>query len=128
MRGWGFAGLLVLGRCCGCAFLCRVFVQLLQADDDSIDAEEAYRIGLLNRKNAQGGALAEALKITEVYADRAPLSLSHMKRAVRRGIQMDLASGIDLESALGALLMGTQDRQEGLSSFLQKRKPQFKGS
>lgn len=94
---------------------------------DSIDTEEAYRIGLLNRKTTQGGALAEALKMTEVYAERAPLSLSHMKRAVRRGIQTDLASGIDLENALGALLIGTQDRQEGMSSFLQKRKPIFKG-
>lgn len=94
---------------------------------NAIDTAEAYRIGLINRQTGQGGALAEALAMVEVYAERAPLSLSHIKRAVRRGVELDLAAGLELESELGALLMTSEDRKEGISAFLQKRKPDFKG-
>jgi enoyl-CoA hydratase/carnithine racemase len=94
---------------------------------NTIDTEEAYRIGLINRKTGQGGALAEALAMVDVYSDRAPLSLSHIKRAVRRGVQMDIASGLDLEHDLATLLTTTEDRKEGISAFLQKRKPIFHG-
>jgi enoyl-CoA hydratase/carnithine racemase len=63
----------------------------------------------------------------EVYAQRAPLGLAYAKRAVRRGMQMDLASGIDFETFLVTTIYGTEDKQEGISAFLEKRKAQFKG-
>ena len=94
---------------------------------EPIDTEEAYRIGILNRKTARGNALNEAKSLADIYSQRAPLSLSLLKRAVYRGIQMDLASGLDFENSLGATLSSTSDRQDGIAAFLQKRKPQFRG-
>lgn len=94
---------------------------------DPIDAAEAYRIGLINRLVDRGGALDAARRLVEVYAERAPLSLAFVKRAVYRGMQMDLASGLEFEAFLVTAIYGTEDKQEGISSFLQKRKPAFKG-
>ncbi|MBI3918388.1 MAG: enoyl-CoA hydratase/isomerase family protein [Betaproteobacteria bacterium] len=94
---------------------------------EPIDAREAHRIGLINRLAAKGGALEAAKKLVGVYAQRAPLSLALAKRAVHRGMQMDLASGIDLETFLVTTIYGTQDKQEGISAFPEKRTAQFKG-
>jgi enoyl-CoA hydratase/carnithine racemase len=94
---------------------------------EPIGTEEAYRIGLINRKTARGGALNEAQRLAAVYAERAPLSLGGFKRAVYRGLEMDLAAGLDLEQELGASLMNSKDREEGIAAFMEKRKPQFKG-
>jgi enoyl-CoA hydratase/carnithine racemase len=94
---------------------------------DPIDTAEAYRIGLINRKTPRGGALDEAKRLAAIYAERAPLSLGGFKRAVYRGLELDLAAGLDLEHELGAALMTSSDRKEGIAAFMEKRKPQFKG-
>jgi enoyl-CoA hydratase/carnithine racemase len=94
---------------------------------EPIGTDEAYRIGLINRKTARGGALDEAQRLVAIYAERAPLSLGGFKRAVYRGLEMDLAAGLDLEQELGASLMNSKDREEGIAAFMEKRKPQFKG-
>jgi enoyl-CoA hydratase/carnithine racemase len=94
---------------------------------EPIDGKEAHRIGLVNRLVPKGGALDAAKALVNVYAQRAPLSLALVKRAVHRGMQMDLASGIELETFLVTTIYGTEDKQEGISAFLQKRQPQFKG-
>ena len=90
-------------------------------------AEDAYRMGLINGLAAKGEALAEAMKLAELYATRAPLSLALVKRAVHRGMQMDLASGLEFETFLVSTIYGTEDKQEGISAFLEKRKADFKG-
>lgn len=95
---------------------------------DPIQAEEAYRIGLVNRVVPAGGALAAAKEWAGVYAQRAPLSLAFTKRAVYRGLQMDLDSGLELETFLVSTIYGTADKQEGISAFLEKRAPVFSGS
>lgn len=94
---------------------------------EPITADDAYRMGLLNRKTGKGEALAEALKLVDLYATRAPLSLMLVKRAVRRGMQMDLASGLELETFLVSTIYGTEDKQEGISAFLERRNANFKG-
>ncbi len=92
-----------------------------------IDSKEAYRIGLINRLVPQGTALEAAKSMVKVYEQRAPLSLALVKRAVHRGMQMDLASAIEFETYLVTTIYGTEDKQEGISAFLEKRTAQFKG-
>jgi enoyl-CoA hydratase/carnithine racemase len=92
-----------------------------------IDTEEAYRIGLINKKSTKGSALSEALSMVAVYEERAPLSLSTMKQVVREGMGMKVPAALDLEHQLGAKLNGTADRAEGMAAFHQKRKPRFQG-
>ncbi len=94
---------------------------------ETIDAAEAYRIGLVNRLVPAGGALEAACAMAAVYEKRAPLSHALIKRAVRQGMQMDLASGVELETFLVTTIYGTEDKQEGISAFLEKREASFKG-
>lgn len=94
---------------------------------EPIDAAEAYRIGLIHKKVGAGASVAAALALAAVYAERAPLSLANLKKAVRQGMEADLASGLLLERQLGAELTKTRDRQEGMAAFLEKRKPRFEG-
>lgn len=95
---------------------------------EPIGCEEAFRIGLINRRTDRGGALNEALVMARVHAERAPLSLALVKRAVHRGMQMDIESGLEFETFLVASIYTTEDKQEGISAFLEKRKPQFRGA
>ncbi len=95
---------------------------------EPIGCAEAFRIGLINRQTERGGALNQALAMARVHAERAPLSLALMKRAVHRGLQMDIESGLELETFLVASIYTTDDKEEGISAFLEKRKPQFRGT
>jgi enoyl-CoA hydratase/carnithine racemase len=94
---------------------------------DPIDAVEARRIGLINRLTLKGGALEKALEMGALYATRGPLAIAFVKRVVHRGMQMDLASSIELETYLVSTVYSTQDKQEGITAFLEKRKPNFTG-
>lgn len=118
----GFGGTQRLPRIVGMA---RALEMLFSAEP--IDVEEAYRIGLINRKAAKGQALAEALRMVEIYAERAPLSLATLKQVVRQGMDLQFTASLDLEQKLGATLTGTADRAEGMAAFLEKRKPRFQG-
>ncbi|MBV9859567.1 MAG: enoyl-CoA hydratase/isomerase family protein [Alphaproteobacteria bacterium] len=118
----GFGGTQRLPRIVGAS---RALEILFSAEP--IDAQEAHRIGLVNRLTPKGGALAEAKRLAAIYAERAPLSLAFAKRAVHRGMQTDLASGIELETFLVTTIYGTDDKREGISAFLEKRKAKFTG-
>lgn len=93
----------------------------------TIDAQEASRIGLVDRLVPQGQALEAALEWCAMYAERAPLSVAFAKRAVHRGMQMDLASALEFETMLVTTVYGTADKQEGISAFLEKRQAKFSG-
>ena len=94
---------------------------------DPIDAAEAHRIGLINRVVPTGQALAAAKQVTQIYKARGPLSLAFAKQAVYRGLQMDLAAAIELETLLVTAIYGSRDKQEGIAAFLEKRAPAFRG-
>jgi enoyl-CoA hydratase/carnithine racemase len=94
---------------------------------ETIDAAEAYRIGLVNRLVQAGDALKAACAMATIYEKRAPLSHAFIKRAVRQGIQMDLASGVEFETFLVTTIYGTEDKHEGITAFLEKREASFKG-
>lgn len=94
---------------------------------ESIDAENAFRTGLITILVDKGQALAEAKRLIAVYEKRGPISLAFAKRAVHRGLQMDLASAIDYEFSLVTGIYGTDDKREGVSAFLEKRDAKFTG-
>lgn len=94
---------------------------------DPIDAKEAHRLGLLNKIAPVGGVLAAAKALVKIYEKRAPLSLAFAKRAVRTGVQMDLASSVEFERFLVTAIYQTADRKEGIGAFLEKREAKFQG-
>jgi len=94
---------------------------------DFVDAEEAYRIGLVNRV-VPGEELMEAVMgLAKKIASRPPLAVKYAKEAVNRSQEGDAASGYALESYLHALTCTTEDKKEGVTAFLEKRKGEFKG-
>lgn len=94
---------------------------------DFIDAARAKEIGLLNRLTPRGEALATALAMVDVYAQRAPLSLRFAKQAVYAGMQMPLSDAIKYEAFVVSTIYQTEDKEEGVSAFLEKRPARFKG-
>ena len=96
-------------------------------DADPIGAEEAYRIGLINKLTEDGEALATSLAMVEHYATRAPLSHAFIKHTVYTGMQMDLVSSLDYEAFIAATIYHSEDRREGIGAFFEKRKANFKG-
>jgi enoyl-CoA hydratase len=90
-------------------------------------AQEAHAWGMVNRLCAPGKIVEEALETARVIADNAPVSVRQAKHAIHYGLQMDLASGMMLEIEAYNRMVPTEDRREGIASFNEKRKPQFKG-
>ena len=94
---------------------------------EPVDADNAFRIGLITKLVDKGQALAEAKRLVGVYEKRGPISLAFAKRAVHHGLQMDLASGIEYEFSLVTGIYGTDDKREGVAAFLEKREAKFTG-
>lgn len=94
---------------------------------DMIDANTAHSIGLINKVVAQNDLMAEVEKTAQKIAEKSAATLALAKAAINGGANMDLSSGLDLEMQCFALCFATEDQKEGMSAFLEKRKPQFKG-
>lgn len=92
-----------------------------------IDAEEAQRIGLVNRMVPAEKLMDEAKAWATELAERPPLSLKMLKYCVNLGMQMDLLGAIDYEAKCAAILTASEDSVEGVRAFVEKRKPVFKG-
>jgi len=92
-----------------------------------IDANTAFRIGLVSELAAPQEVLKQALARIKTYAQRAPLSIAYSKMAVNKGLQMDLESALHYERQITTTLFATDDRREGMAAFLEKRAPIFKG-
>jgi len=94
---------------------------------DFIDAQEAYRIGLVNKVLPHQELMEKAMELAKKIASRPPLAVKYAKEAVNRSQEGDTASGFALESYLHALTCTTEDKKEGVAAFLEKRKGRFKG-
>jgi enoyl-CoA hydratase len=94
---------------------------------DLIDAQEAFRIGLVNKVFPADQLMAETRKTAEKIASKGPLAISHARRALRKSQELPLNAGNDLEAELFALLFATQDQKEGMKAFLEKRPAKFEG-
>jgi methylglutaconyl-CoA hydratase len=92
-----------------------------------IGAEEAGRLGLVDRLAAPGEALSQALMLAREILPNGPVALRLAKQALNRGSELDLAGGLAFEQACYAQVLSTKDRLEGLAAFREKRKPRFRG-
>lgn len=93
---------------------------------EPISAEEAYRIGLINKVVPQTTLMEEVERWVATLLERGPLALRAAKQAMLQGLDMPLDEGLKLEQRLFTGLLGTEDAREGPMAFAQKRKPQFK--
>ncbi|OGF67451.1 MAG: enoyl-CoA hydratase [Candidatus Fischerbacteria bacterium RBG_13_37_8] len=94
---------------------------------DHITAEEAYRIGLVDKVVVKDQLMMEAETICKKILAQGPAAVVFALQAINHGVQMTLKEGLHLEAILFGLLYATEDRIEGLNAFLQKRPPVFKG-
>lgn len=94
---------------------------------EPVDAEEAYRIGLVNRIYPQEQLLEEAKKIAGKIADKSPIVVRLAKKSVQEGANLPIETGMMVEVLNQSILFGTEDHLEGINAFLEKRKPNYKG-
>ncbi len=92
-----------------------------------IDAQEAYRIGLVNRVVPADRLLTESEQLVRAILENGPLALRACLEAVDAGLDLRIDDALLLEANLFGLLSGTADMREGTKAFLEKRKPEFKG-
>lgn len=118
----GYGGTQRLARLCGKG----PALELCLAGE-MISAEEALRIGLVNRVCEPAGLLATAEAMARRIIEKAPLAVKYAMEALQRGADMSLEEGLFLEASLFGLACGTEDMREGTRAFLEKRAPAFKG-
>jgi enoyl-CoA hydratase/carnithine racemase len=92
-----------------------------------IDAAEAARLGIVNQVAPKKGWLDAALELAAVVAARPPLAARFAKQAVLAADETSLSAGLAQERRLYELSMATEDRVEGMTAFVEKRRPEFRG-
>jgi enoyl-CoA hydratase len=94
---------------------------------DIIDADTALKFGLVNHVYPAAELEAKTMELANKVAEKAPIALQLAKEAVKFASRSNLDEGLRREVDLFALCFATEDKQEGVSAFLEKRKPVFKG-
>jgi len=94
---------------------------------DQVTAQEAHRLGLVNRVVPAADLIPEAKKLAATLAAKAPIAIRYILEAVHKGVEMPFAQAQVFEATLFGLVASTEDMREGTKAFLEKRKPEFKG-
>jgi enoyl-CoA hydratase len=94
---------------------------------EMIGPEEAKACNLVERVVPPDQLMPEAKRLAGLIASKGPLAIAATKRAIHKGLQMDLHRGLDLEAEEFGTIAVTADAKEGTAAFLEKRKPDFKG-
>ncbi|HEX8747337.1 MAG TPA: enoyl-CoA hydratase-related protein [Pyrinomonadaceae bacterium] len=94
---------------------------------DIIDAQTAYNLGLVNMVVPAADLEAKTMELANRIAEKSPVALRMAKEAVKLASRSNLDEGLRREVDLFALCFSSQDKDEGVSAFLEKRKPDFKG-
>src|SRR5271154_1629389 len=118
----GYGGSQRLARLCG-----KGVAHELCLTGEMITAEEAQRIGLVNRVHESAELLPAAEAMAKKIVEKAPLAVKYCMEAIERGVEMPLQEGLFLEATLFGLCCATDDMREGTKAFLEKRPAQFKG-
>ncbi len=105
--------------------LCRAKEMMFTGEQ--IGAAEAVALGLCNRAVPRARLMDEAMALAQRVAEKSPLVLKLLKRAIAQGGDMTLAGGLQHEQALIGLALDADDAHEGCRAFLEKRKPGFTG-
>jgi methylglutaconyl-CoA hydratase len=92
-----------------------------------LTASEAEKIGILEYAVPRSEMLGKALALAKAMAKNGPLALIQAKKAVNKGIEVDLATGLKIEELAYDVLIPSEDRLEGLKAFAEKRQPEYKG-
>ena len=91
-----------------------------------ISAQEAYRIGLVNKVVALSELMSTAKQVAGILCRNAPLAVRAAKQAMIQGMNLSLGDGLELEKTLNDFLVTTEDFDEGRKAFIEKRKASFK--
>ncbi|PZC72531.1 enoyl-CoA hydratase domain-containing protein 2, mitochondrial [Helicoverpa armigera] len=96
-----------------------------------VSGNEAKELGLVNhavpQNNSKNAALEKALSLAREIALNAPIALRCAKQAINEGIQLSIKDGYEVEQKCYEINIPTKDRQEGMISFMEKRKPIYEG-
>ena len=94
---------------------------------EMISADEALRIGLVNHVTEPGDLISTCEAIARKIIEKGPLAVRYSMEAIERGMEMPQEEGLFLEATLFGLCASTDDMREGMTAFLEKRPPVFKG-
>ena len=107
--------------------LARLVAKEIIYSSKNIKADEALRIGLVNKVVPQAELMPAAIKAAKKIMAQGPVAVQIAKKAINNGINADIITGLAFESNVFGLCFATADQKEGMKAFMEKRKPEFTG-
>jgi len=92
---------------------------------DMVNAQEALRIGLVNKVVPDGELIKQTMGLAKKIASKSRVTIELCEQAIREGMERSLQEGLELEAALFSKVAESEDMKEGIRAFLEKRQPKF---